>query len=293
MSGGIRVGPAPPARGLGGGLPVPRVQDPDLARWLQDVAQWLDQLGGDVGNLEDRPTGRGSTVTVPAAGPEPDTPAIPTLATPPKPKNVSAIGGLEMIAVYWDNPFRDYVNHAQARIYRATVDAFDQAVEVGQSAYVTFIDMNVNIDTEYWYWVRFESTASVLGPASDSATAEATEDPATAVRRVSDAVLNDPLTRDLLSDVDGGPATAAEIRAYGSLISVLTSEAQQEQINSLESHVQGNLGPEQNVFEGATKEEAIAALDAYGVANPEWLEQYDGDPTIEVELRWYVDQVGG
>lgn len=274
------------------GVPVPRVDNRDLAQWIEGVSQRLAELsasgtGGARTTVVERVGGGGGGGDGGETGP-----AIPTLDIPPKPSGVSAMGGLEKIAVFWANPFRDYTNHALARVYRARVDAFDQAVEIGQARYVAFIDENVEDDTAYWYWVRFESTASVLGPVSDSATAEATEDPATAIARVSDAVLNSPLTRDLYADVDDGQAAEAEIRAYGSLVTVLASEAQQAAIRTLETRIEGNLGPVQNVFEEATRAAALDAVDAYGAENPDWLAAYTADSTLEIELRWYIPQGG-
>ena len=147
------------------GLPAPRVQDPDLARWIEAVAQRLQQFDGTVQGINQRLAGGAGA----AAGPALPVPGVPSLSTPPKPVQVSAIGGIGKIAVTWGNPFRVYVNHAMARVYRHTADAFDQAQEIGQARYVLFVDENVVAGTTYWYWVRFESTASILGPVSDSA----------------------------------------------------------------------------------------------------------------------------
>ena len=45
-------------------------------------------------------------------------------------------------------------------------------------------------------------------------------------------------------------------------------------------------GPEQNVFMGATEQDAIDALDAYTAANPTWADAYMADQRLTVALRW-------
>ena len=58
-------------------------------------------------------------------------------------------------------------------------------------------------------------------------------------------------------------------------------------VSDLDSRIVGRtLGPEQNVFTGATKEVAETARNTYSTANPTWLPQYDADANLNIELRF-------
>ena len=49
------------------------------------------------------------------------------------------------------------------------------------------------------------------------------------------------------------------------------------------------LGPEQNVFKGTTRSDAVDDRDDYGVANPSWLAAYQAEQNLIVALRWGSD----
>ena len=49
----------------------------------------------------------------------------------------------------------------------------------------------------------------------------------------------------------------------------------------------GQLGPSQNVFSNATKEEAEDDRDQYGIANPTWLESYRDSVVNMIQLRGF------
>ena len=147
--------------------------------------------------------------------------------------------------------------------------------------------------TAYWYWVRFESTASLMGDVSDPATATASDDPETVIPEITREVLESPLARQLYADIDSPQAVEAEIRGYASLLSVLLAEAQESlsdenatAIRALQAASGGTLGPEENEFAGADRAAAEMARDAYAMANPVWLAQYDANPDNQIELQF-------
>ena len=47
-----------------------------------------------------------------------------------------------------------------------------------------------------------------------------------------------------------------------------------------------SLGPQQNVFTGATRAAAESARDTYANANPDWLAQYNADTSLNIRLEF-------
>ena len=80
---------------------------------------------------------------------------------PPAPAGLTAVGGFENILLLWTMP--TYGNHSYTEIYRYDSDDIGQSVLVGTSNGHVFGD-NVDIDSSYYYWIRFVSKGAVAGP---------------------------------------------------------------------------------------------------------------------------------
>ena len=286
-------------------LPAVRTGNASLDRALKTLAQEVEtlrRLTDANAKVAGGRTGGTTTTIVREVTGDPDD-QVPTLARPPVPVGLEAIGGLRKNALTWANPFRYYENHALTRVYRATENRFDASVEIGQAAYVSYFDDGLAPDQEYWYWIRWENTDSVLGPVSpDEVSATPSENPIVALARVREDLSKDPLVRSLLADIDSPPAVLGEVEAVTGARERLILDAavrtleevsdNSQRLQALESRIEGSLGPEKNIFSAATKAEALAALEAYGAANPAWLAEYDGNANIEVEIRWH-EPIGG
>lgn len=283
------------------GLPVPRVSDAPLQRFLETVAELLES--GALATREDvdeavAGVGTAGTGTAPAPAPlPPDTPGLPVLGIPPKPEGVQVLCGINVCIVEWVNPFRIYANHALARVYRHTADEFNNAVEIGMAEWLLYPDDTVEAGAdafgqEYFYWVRFENTAGVLGPPSDSASGMTAPDP----EAVYELFRNDLVSSPLAAALTGEPETPAfvteEIRRIALIIATLTADAAavlEEDVAEVRTELEALLirfGPPQNRFMGADRDAAEDERDAYGAANPDWLATYDGDESLMIELSW-------
>ena len=293
----------PGAAALRTGLPAVRVTNPDMARWITTVSEVLREFDRSIDEVDRKAnvglvTGGGGAVTPGGGG-------VPNLATPPKPVGLQAIAGIGLISLSWDNPFRFYSNHAQARIYRATVDAFDQAVEIGQARYVLFIDDQVTDGTTYYYWVRFESTAPVLGPVSDSVSGSPALDPDAVYRDVVAWLEGSPLLAALTSDIETPSFITEEIRRLSGVAALLgatigSHNASRIQTNStdivaLRAGASGGgtdvfvPGEAPNRFFDDTRTGAVASRDAYGgdAGNMAWLQDYTDNPDRYILLEFY------
>ena len=105
---------------------------------------------------------------------------------------------------------------------------------------------------------------------------------------------------ELMAEIAGGATT----QALQQLIARVTETENETSANAAEivaleaAHGGRTLGPAQNIFDGEDKAAAAAVRDAYAMANPGWLADYDADNDINIELRWgvlyiYQRRVGG
>ena len=233
-------------------VPTPRVEDPSLQRFLNAVAARVNARGldglitnQDLVNLRlaapsNDPRGPGGPVvrTVPLD------PTLPTLALPPIPTGFEAWGGIGVVVLKWDDPYTIYANHGRARLYRHTADELNNAVPIGESVRMSYIDRQVDDDTTYYYWVRFETTAGVLGPPTESATATTGIDPEKAIRTLADVLEEAPYLQDLYEPIPADVWEAAD----------LLDEQQQilTEIRRIESRIQSQA------FEAAFAVQALA-----------------------------------
>ena len=117
---------------------------------------------------------------------------VPILDTPPVPTDFRVRAGIDTVVAWWENPYRFYQNHARTLVYRHTADEFDNAVYIGESYSVTYVDQDVMRDITYFYWIRWQSDTGVLGQPTDSFEVTTKESPSEAIDRISDEILDDP-----------------------------------------------------------------------------------------------------
>ena len=143
---------------------VPYTDDASLTNILSAMKLWMDKASGsgltgfaskqdliDAGVLSKDPSGN--------LKPTADT----SMAVPPVPTGLTASGAMTIILLEWDDPRLAYSNHGYTEIWAAEVDNFSSAQLVGQSSGVIFVHA-VGEGTQRYYWIRFVSTAGVMGP---------------------------------------------------------------------------------------------------------------------------------
>lgn len=143
---------------------VPYTDDASLTNILSAMKLWMDKAAGsgltgfaskqdliDAGVLSKDPSGN--------LKPTADT----SMAVPPVPTGLTASGAMTIILLEWDDPRLAYSNHGYTEIWAAEVDNFSSAQLVGQSSGVIFVHA-VGEGSQRYYWIRFVSTAGVMGP---------------------------------------------------------------------------------------------------------------------------------
>lgn len=143
---------------------VPYTDDASLTNILSAMKLWMDKASGsgltgfaskqdliDAGVLSKDPSGN--------LKPTADT----SMAVPPVPSGLTASGAMTIILLEWDDPRLAYSNHGYTEIWAAEVDNFSSAQLVGQSSGVIFVHA-VGEGSQRYYWIRFVSTAGVMGP---------------------------------------------------------------------------------------------------------------------------------
>ena len=200
-------------------VPTPRVENPSLQRFLNAIASRVNARGMDSlitnQDLVDLRLAAPSTDPRGPGGPVvrtvPLDPTLPTLALPPLPTGFEAWGGIGVVVLVWDNPYAIYANHARARLYRHTADELNNAVPIGESVSMSYTDRQVDDDTTYYYWVRFETTAGVLGPPTESATATTGTDPEKAIRTLAEVLEEAPYLQNLYEPIPANVWEAADL----------------------------------------------------------------------------------
>lgn len=284
-----------------GGLPLPRVQDTTLNAWITAVSARLgeiDRLANEADRLAKvaQSTADRAADTARPVAPTDLRPAEPTSIDPP----LRAVAGIGVVALFWPNPFTVYRNHGLTRVYRHTADEFNNATELGQSSGISYVDRQVVGNTDYYYWIVWESQAGNDSNPSDGVEVTPAVDPAVAIEALSDQIRNDPLTRDLLTGFSSASLqqlisertndlyafVLETIRDAALDVEAAAREALGVRVTGLEASVSSPLGPAQNTFTGADRDAAEAAVDTYAAANPTWLGMYDANPGISIRLDW-------
>ena len=88
----------------------------------------------------------------------------PLAGTPPVPSGMEVNCGIGLCFVGWDSPASRYDNHKSTWIYRSRTHGFETSERVGTSTWIRHTDENLEHETTYHYWIRWESTDGVLGP---------------------------------------------------------------------------------------------------------------------------------
>ncbi|MCY4671278.1 MAG: hypothetical protein OXC29_25230, partial [Rhodococcus sp.] len=209
---------------------------------------------------------------------------LPGYARPPQADGLTASGGIGVVLLTWDNPFAHYQNHARTVVYRATADDFSQAEQVGTSSGISHVDeipdgLLVEGAATFFYWIAWQSNFGVIGNPSDSARADVSEDPAAAIRRISQIVLNDPLTRDLLSPL-GALDVGSSVDTTELLIAIEQIEAiRVEKLSG--QHVAEQFARDYVNFLG----KAVAVVDETANASAEAIQLLDVKVTDEIGRR--------
>ena len=310
------------------GLPHVTTENTSLAQWLNAASQLLGRVGamqqavdslrnlglltsdGGLANVGGETSGIGIQ-----EGPL----GVPNLDVAPVPSGFKGEGGIGVAILFWDNPFLTYGNHAVTHVYRHTADEFNNAVEIGTSVGISYVDESPPdaLDQTYFYWIRWETTdgMSGLGPPSESLEIEVDPDPAAVIARLTQEILADPLTLELLTPPAGkntfeeaqriSDRVAARIAAVRARLLESVSETLRQTLASvqttvgihgadiaeLEARFAGiTLGPTINNFGAATRAEVELARNNYGAANPAWLASYDADDSLHIRLVYGVVQ---
>ena len=164
------------------GIISPRVADAAAQQAFTQIINRLNQLEREaegvarmVAQQVAADTGTGTGIGPDAPGPDetqPGLPGIKPLDVPPVPLRFEAFDGYGFVMLSWENPFLQYRNHAHTEVWRAqTVDQLSEATKVGTVGFALYVDDDVDLNVDYYYWIRYVSTTDVIGDWSQSATA--------------------------------------------------------------------------------------------------------------------------
>ena len=308
------------------GLPAPRVQDPALQRFLEQVSERL-RSDSTIATLQALGVLDGAgkfNVPTTIAAPDVSGTVVPTLSMIPVPTDFRVRAGIDTVLLSWGNPYRVYTNHGQTLVYRHTANEFGNSVLIGTSFSMTYVDRQVSRNTTYFYWIRWEADTStpdapILSPPTDGFEVRTSELPSEAIMRITEEILNDPLTialmtpisqtdplpgittpeleaaRELLRRSDPTSSTAVIAARIGELetllnsdilesVDLVTGENATEIARLSRTFIGTELGTEPNRFVADDRDGAEALRDAYAAANPAWLAEYDADESLAIEL---------
>lgn len=143
---------------------VPNTENSAVTNFLSSVKSWLEKASN--GSLDGLVTRR-DLANLGLVQTTPDGLVVPTqpysTVIPPAPTGLTIAGAMSNILLDWNDPTAAYSNHAYTEVWAAEVDAFDQAVIVGQAAGSVFSHAVGEGSTRY-YWIRFVSTSGITGP---------------------------------------------------------------------------------------------------------------------------------
>ena len=206
-------------------------------------------------------------------------------AIPPAPTGFTVTGGLEHIFLEWDNARQAYGNHGYTAIFRNTVDNLANALEVGQtSSSFNHADLDVNYGVDYYYWIRFVSTANVMGPPNSpvGTLGKLSEDPTELLARLNGEIdrthLNSILRAELdnfeddiaaLEDLYGDTANAAQSAADAALSAAAAIQAEAAALQARNEAIvaAGNSLTQANAATSSATEAATALSNATIKAN--------------------------
>lgn len=152
----------------------------------------------------------------------------PNLAVPPKPVDFDVTDGFEHVFLDWKPPQKLYSNHAYTEIWRNTVDNLATAIQIGQNTSFAFADMDVQQQITYFYWIRFVSTSSVVGPWNDTVGTPGARsmDPAELLALLESQITRTELHADLIAEIDDLTVSVNALELiYGDTFSAAESAA--------------------------------------------------------------------
>ena len=117
------------------------------------------------------------------------------------PSGLEARGGIGIVFLEWDNPFRVYGNHSHTNVYRNSVDQLGTATKIGQSPYVLYTDEDVDSETTYYYWIQWVDAEGLESKISSSVEVETATDPDEFYEEINDWLINSQLLEDLRSPI--------------------------------------------------------------------------------------------
>lgn len=201
-----------------GNLPVSPNLDPQLRRFLQQINEKLEVGEGQRGDplqsylkkqdlldLGFAKLIRSRSGQIVNGGNLVPSIPVPNMSVPPAPKGFSASAGLTHVFLEWEDPQSLYSNHAYTLILRNTEDNIANASIIAQAAVASlYADLDVSYGVNYYYWIRFVSTAGVSGsPNSSVGTLGAvSEDPTELLERLEGKITSLELSADLNAYVD-------------------------------------------------------------------------------------------
>lgn len=147
-------------------ISIPTVSSPlapDMQAFVQRVREAFSLFKGGVITQEDLE--RASIIrTTPGGGiiPGPATNGEIDYTPPPAPTGFTATAALATVILDWDTP--TYHNHSYTEIWRATANNLGSAVMIGTTDADLYADAVGATGVTYYYWVRFRSSADVVGP---------------------------------------------------------------------------------------------------------------------------------
>jgi len=152
----------------------------------------------DLGMLSANFSSRGG-LTIGRGDSDTDTTPVGSMGVP---TGVGASGGFTYIVVYWD-PLINVPSYAYAEVWRNATDAFATATRVATVRGSSYADP-VDMESAFYYWVRFVNTDDVAGPihATNGVFAETAPDPVALLNALTDSVTSSQLHADLRTPID-------------------------------------------------------------------------------------------
>ena len=249
--------------GVRGGLPTPRTADATLNRWIELVSERIGPISTlattasnaalRAQNAALRAQNAAEVVLAPAPGDD-DRPDEPTGFMP----ELQGRAGIEITALWWPNPFTAYRNHGVTRVFRHTANEFNNAVLIGQSSGIGYIDLQVVGDTTYWYWIVWESNSSTLSNPSNAVELTPVISPTDAIAALTEEILNDPLTLSLLSSIDSDETVARIAERVAALRDYINEQLRRRALMAETSAREAALRLETSAREAALMAEELA-----------------------------------
>jgi len=196
---------------------VPGLQDSNLRSFLEAMKQAIEVGEGVRGDpLDTKLTKRDlveAGIITPAGERVSDSEAsapppsegtgdgLPVADAPPILRNFRASGLFSRVLLEWDLPA--YSNHDRVEIYRADVEDFGQAVPIGSSTGVMYVDV-VGGGWSGYYWAASFSREGRKGPVAGPAYAETPQDPEYVIDLLEGRLDENALVTNLRTKIEDG-----------------------------------------------------------------------------------------